>query len=253
MNFEQVKYQHIERWGTEKVKYLLNCRGLTVMPKIDGTNAVIHFDTKTQDIKIGSRNRYITVEDDNEGFAKYITDNIAKYKELFLALNDCTDFAYTDIILYGEFTKKTHYTVEKDYFHEFYCFDILFVNTENNTQKYVNPNNYPDIFDRHGVKLVPSEYIKVSEMDSCLERFKDFSRFLLPAEFEHGEGLVLKDYNNNKNPFGNTVWAKLLYDRPVKKCLPVDVYEEVEQNWFNEAYLDKETDKYLENHKEKFY
>lgn len=86
MNFEQVKYQHIERWGTEKVKYLLNCRGLTVMPKIDGTNAVIHFDTKTQDIKIGSRNRYITVEDDNEGFAKYITDNIAKYKELFLAL-----------------------------------------------------------------------------------------------------------------------------------------------------------------------
>ena len=169
-----------------------------------------------------------------------------------MALNDCTDFAYTDIILYGEYTKKTHYTVEKEHFHEFYCFDILFVNTENNTQKYVNPNNYPDIFDRHGVKLVPSEYIKVSEMDSCLERFKDFSRFLLPANFEHGEGLVLKDYNNNKNPFGNTVWAKLLYDRPVKKCLPVDVYEEVEQNWFNEAYLDKETDKYLENHKEKF-
>lgn len=251
MNFEQVKYQHIERWGTGKVKYLSECESLTVMPKIDGTNAVVHYDADTHTIKTGSRNRWIVVDDDNEGFAKYITEHVDNYLKLFSELN--YDRAHTDIILYGEYTKKSHYTVEKEYLHEFYCFDVLFVNTVNNTQEYVNPNEYSEIFEKFDIKVVPSETIKVSEMDSCLERFKEFSKFLLPSDFEHGEGLVLKDYNNSHNVFGNTVWAKILYDKPPKKCVIHDVYEAVEQEWFNDAYLDKETEKYYEKHgNEKF-
>lgn len=50
-----------------------------VTEKLDGTNALIALQTNedgTRSIKIGSRNRWITVEDDNQGFAKFCVENI---------------------------------------------------------------------------------------------------------------------------------------------------------------------------------
>lgn len=53
-------------------------RDIVVTEKIDGTNASVTFD-ETGMMLIGSRNRFITVKDDNFGFAKWCTDN---YEEL---------------------------------------------------------------------------------------------------------------------------------------------------------------------------
>lgn len=49
-------------------------RGCFITEKIDGTNAQVVI-TDAGQILAGSRNRYITVDDDNFGFARWVADN----------------------------------------------------------------------------------------------------------------------------------------------------------------------------------
>lgn len=49
-------------------------RDIIITEKIDGTNAQIVID-ENNNIKVGSRNRWITPEDDNYGFAKWVEKN----------------------------------------------------------------------------------------------------------------------------------------------------------------------------------
>jgi hypothetical protein len=66
------KYQHLERFGTDEV---LNIHlGETyIFPKIDGTNASLWFD-KEHGLQAGSRNRHLTLDNDNAGFYKWATE-----------------------------------------------------------------------------------------------------------------------------------------------------------------------------------
>jgi hypothetical protein len=56
-------------------------REIVVTEKLDGTNAQVCI-TEDGEVFAGSRNRWITVEDDNYGFARFVEDN----KEEFLKL-----------------------------------------------------------------------------------------------------------------------------------------------------------------------
>jgi hypothetical protein len=49
-------------------------RGCVITEKIDGTNAQIHF-TDTGEMLVGSRTRWITPEDDNYGFARWVQEH----------------------------------------------------------------------------------------------------------------------------------------------------------------------------------
>lgn len=49
-------------------------REIVITEKIDGTNAHVHVDSDGT-IRAASRNRYITPEDDNAGFAKWVEAN----------------------------------------------------------------------------------------------------------------------------------------------------------------------------------
>lgn len=49
-------------------------RGCVITEKIDGTNAQVHV-TDEGEVLAGSRNRYITVKDDNYGFARWVEGN----------------------------------------------------------------------------------------------------------------------------------------------------------------------------------
>lgn len=46
-------------------------RDIVVTEKIDGTNACVHID-EVGNVRAGSRSRWITLEDDNSGFAKWV-------------------------------------------------------------------------------------------------------------------------------------------------------------------------------------
>ena len=64
-------------------------RDCVVTEKIDGTNASIWIDVLTNEIKAGSRKRFITPEKDNFGFAKWVEAN---KDELIAGLGDGTHF-----------------------------------------------------------------------------------------------------------------------------------------------------------------
>ena len=57
-------------------------RDIIITEKLDGTNATVWIDDLMQEIRTGSRNRWITPEDDNYGFAKWAAFN----KEQLLTL-----------------------------------------------------------------------------------------------------------------------------------------------------------------------
>lgn len=52
-------------------------RGCVITEKLDGTNAQIYIFKEGDEVKIkaGSRNRWISIGDDNYGFAKWVEDN----------------------------------------------------------------------------------------------------------------------------------------------------------------------------------
>lgn len=60
-----VEFQKISRWSREVV----------VTEKLDGTNAQIYIDDKGENIFAGSRNKWISPQDDNKGFARWVQEN----------------------------------------------------------------------------------------------------------------------------------------------------------------------------------
>ena len=75
------KYQHIERFGTDEVENIEFGRCF-IFYKIDGTNGQVYLDADGN-IKAGSRNRVLTLENDNANFYQYVLQNerIKKYLE----------------------------------------------------------------------------------------------------------------------------------------------------------------------------
>lgn len=57
-------------------------RGCVITEKIDGTNAQIWISDDGAEIHAASRNRWITPEDDNCGFAKWVEENKAELLKL---------------------------------------------------------------------------------------------------------------------------------------------------------------------------
>lgn len=55
-------------------------REIVITEKIDGTNSQIVFNTDGT-VYIGSRNRWITPENDNFGFARWVTENVEQLRE----------------------------------------------------------------------------------------------------------------------------------------------------------------------------
>lgn len=64
--FEHKKFDKIYRYQEQKV---------VVTEKLDGTNGLVFVDLETDTVLAGSRNRWITPEDDNYGFAKFVQEN----------------------------------------------------------------------------------------------------------------------------------------------------------------------------------
>lgn len=57
-------------------------RTCTITEKIDGTNAQVAFDEVTGQMFVGSRNRWITPEADNMGFARWCAENEEELRKL---------------------------------------------------------------------------------------------------------------------------------------------------------------------------
>ena len=234
IDFKDVKYQHVERWGTDEVEYLKNCDTLTVQPKLDGTNGVVvceFSDDGTCTVKAGSRNRFLTIENDNYGFAKYVQEPVKH------------DYKVKYIVFYGEFATGNKYKIIPQKKNTFIMFDIYVMYADNKAYWY-NPCDFSISLVNAGIDFVPSLEILPSEVDKLTETHKEFSRFAVTNNFPHGEGFVIKDYGMTGNQYRRCTWAKIVYEKP--NATHTDMLETVLDEWFSEGYLEKEYCKYLE-------
>lgn len=75
--------------------------------KIHGTNSSVGLDLKDNSLFYQSRNRVLSLDDDNYDFAKYIEDNKSEFLKIFDEIKNKTNTEkYDSIIIYGELAGK---------------------------------------------------------------------------------------------------------------------------------------------------
>lgn len=194
-----IRYQHVEKLGSVETEGLISItEPCYVFPKIDGTNGSI-WQEADGSIHFGSRNREVSLDNDNQGFMESLHNNAA-IKSFFAD--------HPGMRLYGEWlVPHTLKTYSDDAWRQFYVFDVCFQDDDGDLA-YVPYDTYKTWLDEHGIEYVPC--MAVVERGT-LEQFNHIaaSNGYLMKEGEVGEGIVIKRYGF-KNKYGRTVWAKIV-------------------------------------------
>ncbi len=151
-------------------------RGCTITEKIDGTNAQIYIPEDGGPILAGSRNRWLTVESDNFGFARWV----AEHGERLRALGPGRHFGEW----WGAGIQRRYGLSEKRF--------SLF-----NTGRWVEHRNAPPTFERlvvpECVHVVPVLYegpFETAAVDACLASLASDGSRAAPG-FMDPEGIVI--------------------------------------------------------------
>jgi len=187
------KYQHIERLGNTEVNGILD--GMCyIFPKIDGTNSNIWMDEGK--LKAGSRNRELTLDQDNAGFYASVLENdniINFFKKV------------PDYRLYGEWlVPHTLKTYEENAWRIFYVFDV-----KDENDNYVPYDIYSNILDFYEISYIPPICKIENPTEERLQKQLEKNTFLIRDGAGTGEGIVIKNYDF-VNRYGNIVWAKIV-------------------------------------------
>ena len=193
------KYQHIMKLGTDEVDGILNGT-VDLFYKIDGTNSQV-FLKDDETLGFGSRNREITPNDDNAGFAKAMTEDKELYTELLSFLR-----AHPSYTIYGEWlVPHTLKSYTQDSWKKFYVFDVL----DEDTGEYLPYREYSRILgDLKHLHLIPLMCeLEDPTPEQIQEKLQQTGAFLCATGL--GEGIVIKNYSF-VNKYGRRTWAKVL-------------------------------------------
>ena len=219
------KYMHVERFGTEETSGIENgfCY---IFPKLDGTNASAWLHEGV--IRGGSRNRELSLSNDNAGFLSWLMDQ-DNIKELL--------FKFPHWILYGEWlVPHTLKTYRASAWRRFHVFDVY----DTKERKYLEYSNYAQHLSQYKVDCVPPiDIVGISAEE--FPQYLDKNTFLIEDGKGIGEGIVIKNYNY-KNKFGRTVWAKILAPEFHK------AKEEKSSGKWGDAIESKIAEKYITKH-----
>jgi hypothetical protein len=232
----ELKYQHVERIGTGDTKGLLD--GVVyVSPKLDGTNGVIWYDNG---VHFGSRNRELSLENDNAGFMKW-----GIQQESFNNFFRNNPYA----ILYGEWlVPHTIKQYKDDAWRNFYVFDIGVSREDKTGEKYIEYMNilsYTKLLDSFGIKHIPCII-----MDSpSFEEIRDVmikNKYLM-KEGNIGEGVVCKNYTY-RNKWGKQTWGKMIMPlrtkrKEIKDTTTSSIETQIIEKYLTEHTIIKEKDK----------
>lgn len=232
------KYMHIERIGTDEVDGVTN-GNCYVFYKIDGTNSSVWLDSNGN-ISCGSRNRTLSLENDNAGFMAYVmqSDKIKQY------LNK-----HPNHRLYGEWlVPHSLKTYRADAWRKFYIFDI-----ELDTEELIPYEIYKPLLDEFELDYVlPICMIKNPTYDNLLLTLEKTGQFLVEDGKGKGEGIVVKNYNFY-NKYGRQTWGKIVCNEFKEKHIRemgVDVIngttkieELIVDKFCTETFVEKEYEK----------
>lgn len=230
-SMEFVKYQHIERLGTTETNGI-EFGMCYVFPKIDGTNASIWLDDGV--IKAGSRNRELSLDNDNAGFYNwaYNNTNLQNYFKEF-----------PNVRLYGEWLiPHTLKTYNEDAWRKFYVFDVL------DEYIYMPYDDYKNGLEDYGIEYIPPICKVANPTYERLSNQLDKNGYLIKDGEGTGEGIVIKNYEY-KNKYGRATWAKIVkndFKTKHQKCDITElkenkiIEEEIVNKYVNSVLVDKE-------------
>jgi hypothetical protein len=212
------KYQHLERYGNDEVDGI-QFGDCYIFPKVDGTNASVWLDDEGN-VKAGSRNRTLSLENDNAGFFAHVLSNekIINYLK-----------KHPTHRLYGEFlVPHTLKTYREEAWRKFYIFDITIDKDEENVE-YIPYDIYKPMLDEFELEYVPP-IAKVS--NATYETFLkslDKNEFLIQDGKGVGEGIVVKNYDFY-NKYKRQTWAKIVTTEFKEKHNKTMGYNEIKVN-----------------------
>lgn len=194
MSFE--KYQHLERFGTSAVEGI-DIGTCHVFPKIDGTNASVWLHG--YEVRAGSRNRELTIDNDNAGFYQWAIqqESIREY----LLKNP-------DDRLFGEWlVPHSLKTYRESAWRQFYIFDV--VNSTEEGVAYQPFEFYKDRLAEFDLNVIHPLSIIQNPSREQLYRQLEKNTYLIEDGQGAGEGVVVKNYDF-VNKYGKVVWAKIV-------------------------------------------
>lgn len=189
-----VKYSHLERFGTDEVDGI-NIGKCHIFPKLDGTNASVWLEDNA--MCFGSRNRQITTDDDNAGFAAWAQGQSS--------LNTLLTALPAGSRVYGEWlVPHSLKTYRQDAWRRFYVFDVMTADGE-----YMHYDDYSKLCKLYDVDFIPCVLVSQNPTFEVLLKETEKNKFLLNENSGVGEGIVIKQYGW-KNRFQRATWAKLI-------------------------------------------
>ena len=192
------KYQHIERFGTSEVDGI-EVGTCYVFPKIDGTNASVYM--RDGEIRAASRNRELTIENDNAGFYAAIKDD--PYIAEFLKYNP-------QFRLFGEWLVPHSLRTYRDTaWRQFYVFDVCYDNDSEGGLGYLHYESYKPMLQEFGINYIPPPKIVKNGGVEDFTKLLDQNNFLIKDGCGCGEGIVIKNYDFF-NRYGRQTWAKIV-------------------------------------------
>jgi len=223
MNFK--RYQHVERYETVETKGIEE--GVVyVFPKLDGSNGSVW--RKGNELKCGSRNRELSLDDDNQGFMKAILED-ERFANLLLL--------YPDWRLFGEWLiPHSLKTYRKTAWRKFYVFDVY------GPSGVIHYNDYAHVLREFEIEFIPPLCRIEDAKPETLYEMCEKNTYLIDEGI--GEGVVLKNYSY-QNKYGRQTWAKIVRNEFKDKHRamndPLDIKEKL-------AVEKKITDKYITPH-----
>ena len=190
-----VKYPHLERFGTDEVDGI-NIGTCYIFPKLDGTNASAWMDVDTGQVSGGSRNRLLSLDNDNAGFLAWLIEQQNWVK----ALTENPDLRF-----YGEWlVPHSLKTYRDDAWRRFYVFDVM-----HKDGAFLQYEQYKEYCDNYGLDYIPCTCKAKNPTYEVLHEETLRNKYMLQENSGHGEGVVIKNYGW-QNKFGRVTWAKLI-------------------------------------------
>ena len=186
------KYMHIERFGVDEVLDI-ELWEVYIFPKIDWTNWSVWI--KDWEIYAWSRNRELTLEQDNAWFYNYVSnnDNIKKYLE-----------KYPNHRLYWEWlVPHSLHTYRDDTWKKFYIFDV------ESDDEMLPYNIYKELLDEFELDYIPPLSIIKNASYEDFDKVINKNTFLIKDNSWVWEWIVIKNYDYY-NKFWNQIWAKIV-------------------------------------------
>ena len=226
------KYMHVEKFGNKPVLGIEMGR-CHVFPKLDGTNASLWFENG--ELQGGSRNRLLSIENDNAGFLQACR-NEPKFYEFFKR--------HPNTRLYGEWlVPHTLKTYRDNVWRRFWVFDVY----QDDTETFVPYDDYQPVLKEFDLDYIaPMGVISNGTYESFIHYLNQNNLFIKDGE-GIGEGIVIKNYDFI-NQFGHQIWSKIVasefkemnhkeFGPPTKEVRMVE--EEIAREFVTEALCTK--------------